>query len=107
MRYFDFRWLLKADDDTFVCLGRIASMLHDLPPEVSDKVYAGVPTACDQRTNTDFWVRSIGPRSHLGNCLSPRAGNFCEWSVMSLKWESLKAPLHEDGKRNYFCTFSS
>lgn len=57
MRHFDFQYLLKADDDTFVCLTRIASMLHDLDPEVADKIYAGVPTACNQDTNPDYWVR--------------------------------------------------
>lgn len=57
VRHFDFQYLLKADDDSFVCLSRIASMLHDLDPEISGRVYAGVPTACNQRTNPDYWVR--------------------------------------------------
>ncbi|CAB1113042.1 GT31 [Ectocarpus sp. CCAP 1310/34] len=55
VRHFDFEFLLKADDDSFVCLTRIASMLHDLDPEISGKVYAGVPTACNQSTNPDYW----------------------------------------------------
>ncbi|CAN0264331.1 unnamed protein product [Ectocarpus sp. 12 AP-2014] len=55
VRHFDFEFLLKADDDSFVCLTRIASMLHDLDPEIKGKVYAGVPTACNQSTNPDFW----------------------------------------------------
>lgn len=56
VRHFDFQYLLKADDDSFVCLTRIASMLHDLDPEIADKIYAGVPTACNQDTNPDYWV---------------------------------------------------
>ena len=59
VRHFDFEFLLKADDDSFVCLTRIASMLHDLDPAVTDKVYAGVPTACNQTTNPDYWVRAV------------------------------------------------
>lgn len=59
MRHFDFKYLLKADDDTFVCLARIASMLHDLPPEIGDRVYAGVPTACNHPDNPDYWVRFL------------------------------------------------
>ncbi|CAN0444807.1 unnamed protein product, partial [Laminaria digitata] len=59
VRHFDFKFLLKADDDSFVCLARIASMLHDLDPAVTDKVYAGVPTACNQTTNPDYWVRLL------------------------------------------------
>ena len=59
VRHFDFKFLLKADDDSFVCLARIASMLHDLDPAVTDKVYAGVPTACNQTTNPDYWVRVV------------------------------------------------
>lgn len=59
VRHFDFKFLLKADDDSFVCLARIASMLHDLDPAVTDKVYAGVPTACNQATNPDYWVRQM------------------------------------------------
>ncbi|CAM9135253.1 unnamed protein product [Ectocarpus sp. 6 AP-2014] len=55
VRHFDFEFLLKADDDSFVCLTRIASMLHDLDPEIRGKVYAGVPTACNQSTNPDYW----------------------------------------------------
>lgn len=58
VRHFDFQFLLKADDDSFVCLARIASMLHDLDPDISSRIYAGVPTACNQVTNTDYWVRS-------------------------------------------------
>ncbi|CAM9480562.1 unnamed protein product [Pylaiella littoralis] len=55
VRHFDFQFLLKADDDSFVCLARIASMLHDLDPDISSRIYAGVPTACNQVTNTDYW----------------------------------------------------
>ncbi|CAM9145195.1 unnamed protein product, partial [Hapterophycus canaliculatus] len=46
VRHIDFKFLLKADDDTFVCVERLAGFLHDQPEENKDKIYAGVPTAC-------------------------------------------------------------
>ncbi|CAM9562688.1 unnamed protein product, partial [Choristocarpus tenellus] len=51
VKHFDFKYLLKGDDDTFVCLKRIATFLHDQPKHVQPKLYAGVPTACNLPTN--------------------------------------------------------
>lgn len=52
----DFRYLLKADDDSFVCVNRVASFLHDQPEQVKERIYAGVPTACNLRTNPNKHV---------------------------------------------------
>ncbi|CAN0141822.1 unnamed protein product, partial [Phaeothamnion confervicola] len=45
-RHLHFRYLLKGDDDTFVCFDRVARFLHGLPEDVKPRVYAGIPTAC-------------------------------------------------------------
>ncbi|CAM9097896.1 unnamed protein product, partial [Ascophyllum nodosum] len=55
VQYYNFKFLLKADDDSFVCLRRITSMLHDMDPAIHDRVYAGVPTYCNNPTNPDYW----------------------------------------------------
>lgn len=47
VKHFNFKYLMKADDDTFVCLKMVAEKLHNLPEAVQPKVYAGVPTACN------------------------------------------------------------
>jgi hypothetical protein len=39
--------MMKADDDTFVCIRQVFKRLNDLPEETRTKVYAGVPTHCD------------------------------------------------------------
>ena len=70
MQYYNFKFLLKADDDSFVCLRRITSMLHDMDPAIHDRVYAGVPTYCNNPTNPDYWVRE---RCHAGG--GERAGS--------------------------------
>eukprot|EP00903_Cladosiphon_okamuranus_P012084 g11343.t2 len=51
VRHIDFKFLLKADDDTFVCVERLAKFLHNQPEESKDKLYAGVPTFCKAETN--------------------------------------------------------
>lgn len=53
----DFKFLLKADDDTFVCVERLANFLHDQPEESKDKLYAGVPTSCNSPSNPSRNVR--------------------------------------------------
>lgn len=57
VRHIDFKFLLKSDDDTFVCVKRLAAFLHEQPREVRDSIYAGVPTACNLRTNPNKKVR--------------------------------------------------
>lgn len=57
VRHVDFKFLLKADDDTFVCVQRLADFLHDQPEESKDKIYAGVPTACYSPSNPSKKVR--------------------------------------------------
>lgn len=52
-----FKYLLKADDDTFICIKRVATFLHDQPEASKDKIYAGVPTACNVPTNPNRHVR--------------------------------------------------
>ncbi|CAM9130495.1 unnamed protein product [Phaeothamnion confervicola] len=44
--HFDFDYLMKGDEDTFVCFNLLASVLHAVPPAARGRVYAGVPTAC-------------------------------------------------------------
>eukprot|EP00752_Nemacystus_decipiens_P006800 g6105.t1 len=51
VRHIDFKFLLKADDDTFVCVQRLANFLHNQPEESKDKLYAGVPTSCNAPTS--------------------------------------------------------
>ncbi|CAM9998220.1 unnamed protein product, partial [Discosporangium mesarthrocarpum] len=54
VKHFEFKYLLKSDDDTFVCLSRVANLLYTQPLEVQPRLYAGVPTACNQASNTDY-----------------------------------------------------
>ncbi|CAM9733993.1 unnamed protein product, partial [Discosporangium mesarthrocarpum] len=56
VKHFDFKYLLKADDDTFVCLQRIAAFLLRQPVHVQPRLYAGVPTACKLATNPNNQV---------------------------------------------------
>lgn len=51
-----FKYLLKSDDDTLVCMKRLAAFLHEQPEETRDKIYAGVPTACNLPTNPNRYV---------------------------------------------------
>jgi len=44
--HFSFKYLIKSDDDTFLCLRRLATLLSTLPEDKLSKIYAGVPTAC-------------------------------------------------------------
>lgn len=46
VKHVRFKYLLKSDDDTFVCLRRTASQMHLVPPHIKPKVYGGIPTAC-------------------------------------------------------------
>ena len=57
MRHIDFKFLLKADDDTFVCVERLANFLHNQPEGNKDKLYAGVPTSCNAPSNPRRNVR--------------------------------------------------
>lgn len=59
VRHVSFKYLLKADDDTFVCMQRLATFLHDQPEESKDKIFAGVPTACNLPTNPSIHVRAL------------------------------------------------
>lgn len=58
VRHIDFKFLLKADDDTFVCVERLANFLHDQPEETKDRLYAGVPTYCNDPTHLPKDVRT-------------------------------------------------
>ena len=58
VRHIDFKFLLKADDDTFVCVERLANFLHNQPEESKDKLYAGVPTSCNAPSNPARNVRA-------------------------------------------------
>lgn len=58
VRHLDFKYLLKADDDTFVCVRRLAMFLHAQPDAIKDKIYAGVPTACNLPSNPNKHVSS-------------------------------------------------
>ncbi|KAG5178502.1 galactosyltransferase-domain-containing protein [Tribonema minus] len=49
--HFNHKYLMKSDDDTFVCLNRVAKRMFTLPPAVKEKVYAGIPTACGLESN--------------------------------------------------------
>lgn len=51
VKHINFKYLLKADDDTFVCVRRVANFLLKQPPQKKDKIFAGVPTACNLPTN--------------------------------------------------------
>ncbi|CAN0055017.1 unnamed protein product, partial [Ectocarpus fasciculatus] len=59
VRHIDFKFLLKADDDTFVCVERLANFLHNQPEESKDKIYAGVPTACNSPANPSVNVGRV------------------------------------------------
>ncbi|CBJ27625.1 beta-1,3-n-acetylglucosaminyltransferase, putative [Ectocarpus siliculosus] len=59
VRHIDFKFLLKADDDTFVCVERLANFLHNQPEESKDKIYAGVPTACNSPANPSVKVGRV------------------------------------------------
>ncbi|KAG5187682.1 hypothetical protein JKP88DRAFT_306743 [Tribonema minus] len=51
--HFNFKYLMKSDDDTVVCLNKVAKRMAVLPPAVQDRVYAGVPTACGLEAHSD------------------------------------------------------
>lgn len=57
VRHISFKYLLKADDDSFVCVQRVATFLHDQPDELKYKIYAGVPTFCNLYTGEYKHVR--------------------------------------------------
>ncbi|CAM9729749.1 unnamed protein product, partial [Laminaria digitata] len=67
VRHVSFKYLLKADDDTFICIKRVATFLHDQPEASKDKIYAGVPTACNVPTN---------PNRHVGHVIKDRADKW-------------------------------
>lgn len=69
VRHIDFKYLLKADDDTFVCVQRLANFLHDQPEESKDKIYAGVPTACNSPSNPSKKVSGRNASRIVRNCL--------------------------------------
>ncbi|KAG5178399.1 galactosyltransferase-domain-containing protein [Tribonema minus] len=47
LKHVNFKYLMKSDDDTFVCVQQVFHRLHNLPEETKKKVYAGVPTHCN------------------------------------------------------------
>eukprot|EP00904_Undaria_pinnatifida_P001183 jgi/Undpi1/11065/HiC_scaffold_30.g13363.m1 len=59
VKHVRFKYLLKADDDTFVCLRRTASQMHLVPPHIKPKVYGGIPTACHLPNNPDEAVGRV------------------------------------------------
>eukprot|EP00903_Cladosiphon_okamuranus_P008892 g8512.t1 len=59
VKHFRFKYLLKADDDTFVCLRRTASQMHLVPAHIQPKVYGGIPTACHLPNNPDNAVGKV------------------------------------------------
>jgi hypothetical protein len=60
---FNFRYLIKADDDTFMCFQRMAAHVHALPAETRAKIYGGIPTACGLDSNP-FIGRVIKDSGH-------------------------------------------
>ncbi|CAN0399852.1 unnamed protein product [Ectocarpus fasciculatus] len=59
VKHVRFKYLLKADDDTFVCLRRTASQMHLVPAHIKPKVYGGIPTACHLANNPDDAVGKV------------------------------------------------
>jgi hypothetical protein len=57
------RYLIKADDDTFMCFKRMAAHVHALPAETRAKIYGGIPTACGLDSNP-FIGRVIKDSGH-------------------------------------------
>ncbi|CAM9754890.1 unnamed protein product, partial [Hapterophycus canaliculatus] len=59
VKHVRFKYLLKADDDTFVCLRRTASQMHLVPAHIKPKVYGGIPTACHLPNNPNETVGKV------------------------------------------------
>ncbi|CAB1098849.1 GT31 [Ectocarpus sp. CCAP 1310/34] len=59
VKHVRFKYLLKTDDDTFVCLRRTASQMHLVPAHIKPKVYGGIPTACHLPNNPNDAVGKV------------------------------------------------
>ncbi|CAM9130572.1 unnamed protein product [Phaeothamnion confervicola] len=62
--HFNFDYVMKGDEDTYVCFNLLASILHAVPAEVRGRVYAGVPTACNIAPRKPIAGRVIRVKRH-------------------------------------------